>query len=127
MVQSVKIEKRVDIGYSLTRLGYRLMSQRLMVLEAIEQADSHISVEEIYGQIRARYPHVSISTVYHTLELLKERGLVAETDMGDGRVRYLCAGRGRHHHLVCQRCGEIIDMEESMLNSGASRKNFFWF
>jgi Fur family ferric uptake transcriptional regulator len=58
---------------------------------------------------------MNISTVYRTLELLKTLDLVTETDLGDGRVRYHCIGKGHHHHLVCQKCGEIIDMEESAL------------
>jgi len=87
-----------------------------MVVKAVEEADSHISAEEIYLQIRARYPHMNISTVYRTLELLSGLGLVTETDMGDGRVRYHSIGKGHHHHLVCQKCGEIIDVEESMLS-----------
>ena len=100
----------------LSELGYRLTPQRIMVVKAVEEADSHISAEEIYLQVRARYPHMNISTVYRTLELLSGLGLVTETDMGDGRVRYHSIGKGHHHHLVCQKCGEIIDVEESMLS-----------
>jgi Fur family ferric uptake transcriptional regulator len=106
----------MDVSSRLSELGYRLTPQRLMVVRAVEEADSHISAEEIYLQIRARYPHMNISTVYRTLELLSEVGLVTETDMGDGRVRYHSIGKGHHHHLVCQKCGEIIDVEESMLS-----------
>ena len=105
------------IGRKLSRLGYRLTPQRLMILRTVEEAADHISVEEIHAQVRARYPQMNISTVYRTLELLKQLGLVTETDFGDGRVRYHCMGKGRHHHhLVCEKCGEIIDMEESILN-----------
>ena len=50
------------------------------------------------------------------LELVKELSLVTETDLGDGRVRYHCIGKGHHHHLVCEKCGEIIDIEESSLS-----------
>jgi Fur family ferric uptake transcriptional regulator len=87
-----------------------------MILKAVEDADSHISAEEIYGQVRTHYPQMNISTVYRTLELVKGLGLVTETDLGDGRVRYHCMGKGHHHHLVCEKCGQIIDMEEEILN-----------
>jgi len=63
----------------------------------------------------AKYPGVNISTVYRTLELLKRLDLVTETDLGEGRVRYHPADRGHHHHLVCQECGAIIDLDESTL------------
>lgn len=110
------MKQPMDMSSRLSELGYRLTPQRLMVVKAVEEADSHISAEEIYLQIRARYPYMNISTVYRTLELLSELGLVTETDMGDGRVRYHSIGKGHHHHLVCQKCGEIIDVEESMLS-----------
>ncbi len=104
-----------DIVRKLREQGYRLTPQRLMILSAIESSDAHISAEEIYAQVVAKYPHVNISTVYRTLELLKRLGLVTETDFGEGRVRYHPAGKGHHHHLVCQECGAIIDLDESVL------------
>jgi len=106
----------MDIRGRLSELGYRLTPQRLMVVKAVEDADSHISAEEIHLHIRASYPHMNISTVYRTLELLNELGLVTETDLGDGRVRYHSIGKGHHHHLVCQNCGAITDIEESDLS-----------
>lgn len=106
-----------DIIGKLSEQGYRLTPQRMMVLSAIEDSDDHISAEEIYAQVIARYPHVNISTVYRTLELLKRLGLVTETDMGGGRVRYHPVDKGHHHHLVCQGCGEIIDLDELILSS----------
>jgi len=103
------------IANKLSELGYRLTPQRIMVLSAIEDSDNHISAEEIYAQIVAKYPQVNISTVYRTLELLKRLGLVTETDLGGGRVRYHSAEKGHHHHLVCQECGAIINIDESTL------------
>ncbi len=104
-----------DIISKLSRRGYRLTPQRMMILEAVEAADDHISADEIYTRVCDRYPHLNISTVYRTLELLKELGLATETDMGDGRVRYHSIRKGHHHHLVCQNCGCIIDLDETAL------------
>lgn len=105
-----------DIGQKLGELGYRLTLQRRMILKAIEETDGHISAEEIYRSISARFPHMNISTVYRTMELLKGLGLVTETNLGDGRLRYHCIGKGRHHHLICEKCGKTIDVEESLMN-----------
>ena len=105
-----------DIAARLAQKGYRMTPQRLMILETIEGASGHISAEEIYQDIRQRYPGLNISTVYRTLELLKEMGMVTETDMGDGRVRFHSAGHEHHHHLVCSRCGKVIDLDEEMLS-----------
>jgi len=109
------VKQSRDAVYRLTELGYRLTPQRMMILSAIEDSDSHISAEEIYAQVVAKYPHVNISTVYRTLELLKRLGLVTETDLGEGRVRYHPADKGHHHHLVCRECGATIDLDESAL------------
>ncbi len=106
-----------DMVSKLSEQGYRLTPQRIMILSAIDNSKNHISAEEIYAQIAVRYPNVNISTVYRTLGLLKRLGLVTETDLGEGRVRYHAAEKGRHHHLVCQECGAIIDLDESLLTS----------
>jgi len=88
----------------------------MLVIEALHNADQHISAEEIYAQLHSRYPYANISTVYRTLELLKKLALVTETDFGEGRVRYHVAEKGHHHHLVCHSCGKIIDLEEFVLH-----------
>ncbi len=104
-----------DLIGKLSELGYRLTPQRMIILSALEESDNHISAEEIYAQVVAKYSHVNISTIYRTLELLKRLNLVTETDLGGGRVRYHPAKKGHHHHLVCQECGAIIDLDESIL------------
>jgi Fur family ferric uptake transcriptional regulator len=110
------VNQPAGIVSKLSKKGYRLTPQRLMILSAIEGSDDHISAEEIYSQIVAKYPYVNISTVYRTLELLEGLGLVTKTDLGEGRVRYHPADKGHHHHLVCQNCGAIIDLDESVLS-----------
>ena len=105
-----------DAVSTLREMGYRVTPQRMMVLAAIEDNDSHISAEEIYAQVRAKYPHVNILTVYRTLELLKEFGLVTKTDLGEDRVRYHSAEKGHHHHLLCRKCGAALDLDESLLS-----------
>ena len=100
----------------LKKLGYRLTPQRLMIVSAIENSHDHISAEEIYSQVVDKYPNINISTIYRTLELLEQLGLVTETDLGGGRVRYHPADKGHHHHLVCQDCGAVIDLHESVLS-----------
>ena len=95
--------------------GYRITPQRRLVLEAVASADQHISAEEIYVHARSRYPLVNKSTVYRALKLLKELGLVTETDLGDGRVRYHFGAKGHHHHLVCLKCGAVMELDQALL------------
>jgi len=100
----------------LREKGHRLTPQRMLVIETLHNADRHISAEELYKQLHNRYPYANISTVYRTLELLKELNLVTEADLGEGRVRYHVAEKGHHHHLVCRSCGKTVDLQESALH-----------
>jgi Fur family ferric uptake transcriptional regulator len=109
------MEPPQDVIAKLLELGYRLTPQRQKIIAIIEDSQSHISAEEIYRQVKAEYPYVNISTVYRTLELLKTLGLVTETELGDGRLRYHPIGKGHHHHLVCQSCGQVFDLDEELL------------
>ena len=118
-----------DVVARLSQKGYRITPQRLMILDAINGASGHVSAEEIFESIRQTYPGLNISTVYRTLELLKEMGLVTETDMGDGRVRFHSAGHEHHHHLICSVCGQVIDLDEEVLAPLATtlkEKYGFW-
>jgi Fur family ferric uptake transcriptional regulator len=109
-----------DISGIIDRLkekGYRITPQRQMILAAIAGSHDHISAEDIYAQVAAKYPDVNISTVYRTLELLKKLDMVYEIDLGEGRIRYHAEESGHHHHLVCQQCGTVIDIDEATLSS----------
>lgn len=102
---------------TLRGLGYRLTPQRLMIVEAVHSNDEHVFADDIFQIVRRRYPHINISTVYRTLELLKDLGLVTVTDLGEGKVCYHWAEKGRHHHLVCQSCGELLGLDDSVMDS----------
>ena len=99
----------------LREKGYRLTPQRMIVLEAIEKSDDHISAEEIHSYAYVKYPYINISTVYRTLELLKALHLVTETDLGGGHFLYHPAGKANHHHLVCRKCGQVQDIDAAVV------------
>jgi Fur family ferric uptake transcriptional regulator len=103
-----------DLTRCLQESGLRLTPQRLLILETLHETDEHISAEEIYARVRQSYPVVNISTVYRTLDTLRELGLVTSADLGDGSVRYHWADKGRHHHLMCQRCSTVLDLDEDL-------------
>ena len=100
---------------TLKEKGYKLTPQRALVLETLHDSDGHITAEEIYDCVRAKCPGINKSTVYRTLELLKKLNLVAETNLGGDRLCYHHAEKGHHHHLICQRCGRVFDVEEEVL------------
>jgi Fur family ferric uptake transcriptional regulator len=86
--------------------GYRLTPQRQLVLEAVG-ALGHSTPEEIVTEVRRTAAAVNISTVYRTLELLEELGLVRHTHMGHGAPQYSVAGDDDHVPLVCRECGAV--------------------
>ncbi len=106
-----------DTEAMLRGLGYRLTPQRVMIVEAVRNTDEHVFADEIFQTVKSHYPHINISTVYRTLELLKDLGLVTVTDLGEGKVCYHWAEKGRHHHLVCETCGQVLGLEDSVLDS----------
>jgi Fur family transcriptional regulator, ferric uptake regulator len=86
--------------------GYRVTPQRQLVLEAVTKLE-HATPEEICGQVQQTARGVNISTVYRTLELLEELGLVAHSHLGHGAPSYHLAAEAEHVHLVCRECGRI--------------------
>jgi Fur family ferric uptake transcriptional regulator len=86
-----------------------------MILAAVEAQGDHFTAEDIHAQVLPLYRHLNISTVYRTLDLLDDLGLLAKTDLGDGRTQYHLADNARHHHLVCQSCGAVLELDNSLL------------
>lgn len=114
-MSKVNEERLRQADRKLRDLGYRLTPQRMMVLAAIEEGEGHLTAEEIHSKVQDEYPTVNISTVYRTLDLLSELGLVTRTDMGNGVVGYHPAEKGHHHHLICQECGTVVELEDGIL------------
>lgn len=102
---------------SLRAKGWRLTPQRQMLLEVLHQAEGHIDAETIWSILAERFPSISLSTVYRSLEDLCEMGAATETDMGRGRVQYHLASHGGHHHLICRKCGAVIDVPDDAVES----------
>ncbi|MBD3264497.1 MAG: transcriptional repressor [Candidatus Omnitrophica bacterium] len=97
--------------------GYRLTLPRQAVLDVLSRTSKHLSAEEIYLEVRKINPGSGLSTVYRTLELLVQMGLVFKFDFGDGRARYELIRNTRdknhhHHHLICINCNRVIDYSE---------------
>jgi len=93
--------------------GYRLTVPRQIILDVLSKTSKHLSAEDIYHAVHKGYPAIGLTTVYRTLELLVQMGLVFKFDFGDGRARYELSegpkGARHHHHLVCTDCGRAID------------------
>jgi len=100
-----------DLVQALKKRGLRLTPQRQLILEAIEASDGHISAESVHAKVAAQFPQVNISTVYRTLELLQDLGLVSHTHFDDGIAQYHLASEAHHQHMVCRRCGSEQEID----------------
>jgi len=90
--------------------GLKATAQREDIAQVFFSITRHISVEELYGEVRQVNPRVGYATVYRTLKLLKECGLAEERHFADGQARFENVEAEHHHdHLICERCGQIVE------------------
>jgi len=99
-----------SLASALRDRGQRVTPQRLMVARVMSDLDTHVTAEAVYDEVSARMPGVSLPTVYATLDLLEGVGLVDRVTTERGAVVY-DPRTDEHHHLVCRRCGAIMDVE----------------
>lgn len=89
--------------------GLRLTEQRRTIARALEQSDDHPDVEELHRRAAALDPRISLATVYRTVKLFDEAGILDRLEFGDGRARYEDAEREHHDHLIDLATGEVIE------------------
>lgn len=92
-------------------IGTRITSQRRLLLDLLLHAEGHLDADELYRRARAREPHLSLSTVYRTLKLFKELGLVEERHFIEEHHHYEVKPSAEHYHLICLGCGQVIEFE----------------
>jgi Fur family ferric uptake transcriptional regulator len=97
----------------LRRAGHRATPQRVAVLSAFGESGIHLTAEEIFQRVEGQIPGMTLSTVYRTLELLRDIQIVTETDLGEGVRQYELIDDAPHHHLICTECGYMIDFDDS--------------
>jgi Fur family ferric uptake transcriptional regulator len=89
--------------------GMRMTDQRRVVARVLSEAHDHPDVEELYRRSHAQDPHISIATVYRTVRLFEEAGIISRHDFRDGRSRYEEAPDVHHDHLIDMRSGKVIE------------------
>jgi Fur family ferric uptake transcriptional regulator len=93
--------------------GLRMTGQRRTIARVLQEAEDHPDVEELYARASAEDPHISIATVYRTVKLFEEAGILDKHEFGDGRARYETADRDHHDHLIDMNSGEVIEFVDS--------------
>lgn len=92
--------------------GLRLTAPRMVVLQVLRDGRGHMSAEEIYAAVLARYPTINMVTVYRTLESFEAHGLAVRVELGDRLTRWEWVGDA-HHHLVCRHCGAVVQLDDA--------------
>lgn len=89
--------------------GLRMTDQRRTVARVVGEAEDHPDVEELYARASALDPRISLATVYRTVKLFEEAGILEKLEFGDGRARYEDAERDHHDHLIDVSSGQVIE------------------
>ncbi len=101
--------------------GYKLTTQRRAILNAmIDNKDEHLSSEEVYEIVKQLYPEIGLATVYRTLQLFEQLGIIYKLNFDDGCSRYELnydSSDHHHHHLICLGCGKVIEVKLDLLEN----------
>ena len=109
-----------DLKQRLQQRQHKLTTQRQTVLEVfLNHPGEHLSAEDVYGILRGKPLDIGLATVYRSLELLAELGILQKMEFGDGCSRYELGSASpqehQHHHLICLKCGKVIEFSDDLL------------
>jgi Fur family peroxide stress response transcriptional regulator len=105
---------------TLRKKGYKATSQRIAICRFALRGRNHPTAQRIYGEVKPVYPTVSLATVYKTLHLLKDLGMVQELAFAEGETRFDSYAQP-HANLVCQGCGNISDVDDPVTREMVAR------
>lgn len=110
-MQNYDMFSAAELAEMMHKAGVRPSAQRLAILRNVMEGRKHPAADEIFREMQAEYPTMSLTTVYNSLRVLTEAGLLRELELESGNRRYDFAPQPRHGHLRCRRCGRIFDMQ----------------
>ncbi len=109
--------KRPSITARSEAMGLRMTQPRRVIAEVLQDSDDHPDVEELYNRASAVDSRISIATVYRTVKLFEEAGILDKLEFGDGRARYEDAEREHHDHLIDMNSGEVIEFVDAEIEA----------
>ena len=110
-----------DILTRLKQYGYKATPQRLAVVKAIGQSEEHLTPMALYHKVRQEHPQIGLVTVYRTLSILTELGLICEVRTGEKMRSYVCRPAEHHDHLICSGCGKVVNFTDCNVAELAQR------
>ena len=109
------MHRQIDIEQLCADKGLRITEQRRTIARVLGEADDHPDVETLHGRAAAVDPKISIATVYRTVRLFEEAGILERHEFGDGRSRYEAASDAHHDHLIDVETGKVIEFVDEEL------------
>jgi Fe2+ or Zn2+ uptake regulation protein len=100
---------------ALRSAGRRLTSQRRLILKVLEESDGHLDADALHDRVKTRDPDVSLATVYRTLAVLREIGMVEEHRLGEDHGHYEAVRQEPHYHFTCLHCGKVIEFDTPLV------------
>ncbi len=106
----------------LKESGLKITPQRRAIINILlDNGNRHLSSEEIYDLVRENCPEIGLATVYRTMQLLDDIGVISKLNLDDGCIRYELdlnkSDSHNHHHLICKKCGDIIEVEDDLMDN----------
>ncbi len=117
-----------DLYNTLEARGLRLTAARRAIIDTLVESDGHVTADELTALVRERATGIGRMTVYRTLDLLCDLGLLRPAYQGTGAAHYILLHDGHHHHLVCSNCGRVIEFDDcglDDLSAGVARRHGF--
>ena len=111
------MHQAIDIEALCTQRGLRITEQRRVIAKVLSEATDHPDVEALHERASAIDPKISIATVYRTVRLFEEAGILDKHDFGDGRSRYEAAPEAHHDHLIDVETGKVIEFVDPELEA----------
>lgn len=109
------MHRTIDIEQLCADKGLRITDQRRVIAKVLGESEDHPDVETLHARASAVDPHISIATVYRTVRLFEEAGILERHEFGDGRSRYEAASESHHDHLINVETGEVIEFVDEEL------------
>ncbi len=111
------MHRPIDIEALCAEKGLRITEQRRVIARVLSEAEDHPDVEALHARASAIDPGISIATVYRTVRLFEEAGILERHDFGDGRSRYEAAAEAHHDHLINVETGEVLEFVDPELEA----------
>ncbi|MEO1044288.1 MAG: Fur family transcriptional regulator [Pseudomonadota bacterium] len=111
------MRQRIDLEALCAERGLRITDQRKVIAKVLSDSDDHPDVEKVHERAVAIDPRISIATVYRTVRLFEEAGILDRHDFGDGRARYEAAPEAHHDHLIDVETGKVVEFVDPELEA----------